>query len=131
LASLGIDYLLASLSLLFSFSDLRKYLVNPSFLLRMRRRQRFNVHFQATGMSIERLFALIGYQYILYDNIGMGMCRRRVLVNHEDSGIKITGETLLCLRPGARLNDEVISHLLHPLLDRIFIYTLRSKAYCS
>ncbi|KAK3418823.1 hypothetical protein EUGRSUZ_H03388, partial [Eucalyptus grandis] len=32
--------------------------------------------------------------------------RRRVLVNHEDSGIEITGETLLCLRPGARLNDE-------------------------
>ncbi|XP_030460073.1 ubiquitin-like-specific protease ESD4 [Syzygium oleosum] len=44
--------------------------------------------------------------------------RRRVLVNHENSGIEITGETLLCLRPGAWLNDEVINLYLELLKER-------------
>lgn len=68
------------------------------------------MHFLATGMSRDRIFALDGWQYSSYHNVKIGMCRRRVLVNHENSGIEITGETLLCLRPGAWLNDEVISH---------------------
>ncbi|KAI6684089.1 hypothetical protein NL676_030002 [Syzygium grande] len=44
--------------------------------------------------------------------------RRRVLVNHKNSGIQITGETLLCLRPGAWLNDEVINLYLELLKER-------------
>ncbi|XP_030512003.1 ubiquitin-like-specific protease ESD4 [Rhodamnia argentea] len=44
--------------------------------------------------------------------------RRRVLVNHENSGIEITGETLLCLGPGAWLNDEVINLYLELLKER-------------
>lgn len=44
--------------------------------------------------------------------------RRKVLVNHEDSGIQITGETLWCLRPGAWLNDEVINLYLELLKER-------------
>ncbi|KAK6122612.1 hypothetical protein DH2020_043648 [Rehmannia glutinosa] len=35
--------------------------------------------------------------------------RRKVLVIHENSNIDITGEKLQCLRPGAWLNDELIS----------------------
>lgn len=37
-----------------------------------------------------------------------GICRRKVLVTHANSGIDISGELLQCLRPGAWLNDEVI-----------------------
>lgn len=37
-----------------------------------------------------------------------GICRKKILVTHEDSNIEITGELLRCLRPGAWLNDEVI-----------------------
>lgn len=94
--------------------------MNLSFLLRMRRRQRFNVHFLATGMSIDRVFLLNGCQNISYDNISIGMCRRRVLVNHENSGIEITGETLLCLGPGNWLNDEVSCPVLF-LMEFTFV----------
>ncbi|KAF7851500.1 hypothetical protein BT93_L3785 [Corymbia citriodora subsp. variegata] len=44
--------------------------------------------------------------------------RKRVLVNHKNSGIEITGETLSCLRPGAWLNDEVINLYLELLKER-------------
>lgn len=37
-----------------------------------------------------------------------GICRRKVLATHVNSGIDISGEILQCLRPGAWLNDEVI-----------------------
>ncbi|CAK9138985.1 unnamed protein product [Ilex paraguariensis] len=44
--------------------------------------------------------------------------RRKVLVNHENSNIEITGEILQCLRPGAWLNDEVINLYLELLKER-------------
>ncbi|CAK9145578.1 unnamed protein product [Ilex paraguariensis] len=44
--------------------------------------------------------------------------RRKVLVNHENSNIEITGEVLQCLRPGAWLNDEVINLYLELLKER-------------
>ncbi|KAF8006788.1 hypothetical protein BT93_K0948 [Corymbia citriodora subsp. variegata] len=44
--------------------------------------------------------------------------QRKVLVNHKKSGIEITGETLLCLRPGRWLNDEVINLYLELLKER-------------
>ncbi|KAK9288513.1 hypothetical protein L1049_016972 [Liquidambar formosana] len=44
--------------------------------------------------------------------------RRKVLVTHENSNIEITGEKLLCLRPGAWLNDEVINLYLELLKER-------------
>ncbi|XP_060174060.1 putative ubiquitin-like-specific protease 1B [Lycium barbarum] len=43
---------------------------------------------------------------------------RRVLVNHENSNIDITGEKLQCLRPGQWLNDEVINVYLELLKER-------------
>ncbi|KAK4744545.1 hypothetical protein SAY87_010857 [Trapa incisa] len=44
--------------------------------------------------------------------------RKRVLVAHRDSGIKISGEILQCLRPTAWLNDEVINLYLELLKER-------------
>nr|XP_023876063.1 ubiquitin-like-specific protease ESD4 [Quercus suber]POE81666.1 ubiquitin-like-specific protease esd4 [Quercus suber] len=44
--------------------------------------------------------------------------RRKVLVTHDNSNIEITGELLLCLRPGAWLNDEVINVYLELLKER-------------
>ncbi|KAM7485081.1 hypothetical protein LguiA_001090 [Lonicera macranthoides] len=44
--------------------------------------------------------------------------RRKVLVNHVNSNIQITGELLQCLRPGAWLNDEVINLYLELLKER-------------
>lgn len=44
--------------------------------------------------------------------------RRKVLVAHDNSNIEITGEVLLCLRPGAWLNDEVINVYLELLKER-------------
>ncbi|KAF2310957.1 hypothetical protein GH714_018779 [Hevea brasiliensis] len=44
--------------------------------------------------------------------------RRKVLVTHKNSNIDITGEILLCLRPGAWLNDEVINVYLELLKER-------------
>ncbi|KAK4786905.1 hypothetical protein SAY86_010738 [Trapa natans] len=44
--------------------------------------------------------------------------RRKVLAAHRDSGIKITGEILQCLRPTAWLNDEVINLYLELLKER-------------
>ncbi|PWA83545.1 Peptidase C48, SUMO/Sentrin/Ubl1 [Artemisia annua] len=44
--------------------------------------------------------------------------RKKVLVNHENSNIMITGEALQCLRPRAWLNDEVINIYLELLKDR-------------
>lgn len=44
--------------------------------------------------------------------------RRKVLVTHDSSNIDITGQILLCLRPGAWLNDEVINLYLELLKER-------------
>ncbi|KAF9673289.1 hypothetical protein SADUNF_Sadunf10G0008700 [Salix dunnii] len=44
--------------------------------------------------------------------------RRRVLVSHNNSSIDITGQTLLCLAPGAWLNDEVINLYMELLKER-------------
>ncbi|KAL4570293.1 hypothetical protein LXL04_025945 [Taraxacum kok-saghyz] len=44
--------------------------------------------------------------------------RRKVLVNHENSNIIITGEVLRCLEPGQWLNDEVINVYLELLKER-------------
>ncbi|KAL3812889.1 hypothetical protein ACJIZ3_014157 [Penstemon smallii] len=44
--------------------------------------------------------------------------RRKVLVNHENSNIDITGENLQCLKPRAWLNDEVINVYLELLKER-------------
>ncbi|CAN0855854.1 Ubiquitin-like-specific protease ESD4 [Linum grandiflorum] len=43
---------------------------------------------------------------------------RNLLVNHDSSGIDITGEILQCLKPGAWLNDEVINVYLELLKER-------------
>ncbi|KAK4374466.1 hypothetical protein RND71_005143 [Anisodus tanguticus] len=43
---------------------------------------------------------------------------RRVLVNHKNSNIDITGEMLQCLRPRQWLNDEVINVYLELLKER-------------
>nr|POE99602.1 ubiquitin-like-specific protease esd4 [Quercus suber] len=44
--------------------------------------------------------------------------RRKILVTLENSIIEITGELLLCLRPSAWLNDEVINVYLELLKER-------------
>uniref|UniRef100_A0A803Q521 Ubiquitin-like protease family profile domain-containing protein n=1 Tax=Cannabis sativa TaxID=3483 RepID=A0A803Q521_CANSA len=44
--------------------------------------------------------------------------RRKVLVVHENSNLQITGQILLCLRPGAWLNDEVINLYMELLKER-------------
>ena len=47
------------------------------------------------------------------------LCRRRILVTHENSNIVITGEKFQCLRPTGWLNDEVnlfADYLFIPLL---------------
>lgn len=44
--------------------------------------------------------------------------RRKVLITHENSNIKITGEVLQCLRPGEWLNDEVINVYFELLKER-------------
>ncbi|XP_057547731.1 ubiquitin-like-specific protease ESD4 isoform X3 [Amaranthus tricolor] len=44
--------------------------------------------------------------------------RSKILVNHENSNIDITGEILQCLRPGEWLNDEVINVYLELLKER-------------
>ena len=46
--------------------------------------------------------------FCYYNIIRVYWYRRKVLVAHNNSNIEITGEVLLCLRPGAWLNDEVI-----------------------
>nr|URG86743.1 early in short days 4-like protein [Linum usitatissimum]URG86744.1 early in short days 4-like protein [Linum usitatissimum]URG86745.1 early in short days 4-like protein [Linum usitatissimum] len=43
---------------------------------------------------------------------------RMLLVNHDSSGIDVTGEILQCLKPGAWLNDEVINVYLELLKER-------------
>ncbi|XP_065863656.1 ubiquitin-like-specific protease ESD4 [Euphorbia lathyris] len=45
-------------------------------------------------------------------------CRRKVLVNHRNSNIDITGEALSCLQPREWLNDEVINLYLELLKER-------------
>lgn len=48
------------------------------------------------------------YFFLISISSLLKICRRKVLIAHENSCIDITGEILQCLKPGAWLNDEVI-----------------------
>ncbi|XP_057485875.1 ubiquitin-like-specific protease ESD4 [Actinidia eriantha] len=61
---------------------------------------------------------VLSFHYDQAKNSAIGALRRKVLVTHENSNIQITGEVLLCLRPGAWLYDEVINLYLELLKER-------------